>query len=272
MSYSTVSALMTGICDAIRTKDGTTAQINHQDIPDRVLQLGINWFEILLGNYSKNVVINGTLQAEQTITIPYRLFYNKEILSVECRISNATGTDIFNCVTANEESFAQNPNLEDAVVPSFKILGVRCFNGCNLSGNVDFSGVTSIRERALAGVSAVAFSFPRIDTVGNLAFSGAMSLKSVEFGEYIASIGDQAFWNCYALDTLIIRRTDGVPTLGSRVFNYSLIASGSGYIYVPSSLVAQYQTDTNWSAYAAQIRALEDYTIDGTTTGELDPN
>ena len=34
--YETVTALMTGICDAIRAKDGTTELIQHQDIPDRI--------------------------------------------------------------------------------------------------------------------------------------------------------------------------------------------------------------------------------------------
>lgn len=34
--YETTDALFTGICDAIRDKDGTTAQIVHQDIPESI--------------------------------------------------------------------------------------------------------------------------------------------------------------------------------------------------------------------------------------------
>lgn len=34
--YETVRDLFTGICDAIREKDGTTALISHQDIPERI--------------------------------------------------------------------------------------------------------------------------------------------------------------------------------------------------------------------------------------------
>ncbi len=34
--YETVDALFTGICDAIRGKDGTTELISHQDIPARI--------------------------------------------------------------------------------------------------------------------------------------------------------------------------------------------------------------------------------------------
>lgn len=34
--YENVTTLFTGICDAIRAKDGTTEPIQHQDIPDRI--------------------------------------------------------------------------------------------------------------------------------------------------------------------------------------------------------------------------------------------
>lgn len=36
------------------------------------------------------------------------------------------------------------------------------------------------------------------------------------------------------------------------------------------ALVDSYKAATNWSTYATQFRALEDYTVDGTITGELD--
>lgn len=38
--YETTDALFTGICDAIRDKDGTTALISHQDIPARIAAIG----------------------------------------------------------------------------------------------------------------------------------------------------------------------------------------------------------------------------------------
>ena len=39
----------------------------------------------------------------------------------------------------------------------------------------------------------------------------------------------------------------------------TLIASGTGYIYVPKALVDSYKSATNWTTYASQIRAIEDY-------------
>jgi hypothetical protein len=36
------------------------------------------------------------------------------------------------------------------------------------------------------------------------------------------------------------------------------IASGTGKIYVPKSMVASYKNATNWSTYASKIVAIED--------------
>ena len=68
---------------------------------------------------------------------------------------------------------------------------------------------------------------------------------------------------------LILRNTSGVCTLDMRIYN-SAIESGTGYIYVPSALIDSYKTAKNWSSHAAQFRALEDYTVDGTVTGAID--
>jgi hypothetical protein len=60
------------------------------------------------------------------------------------------------------------------------------------------------------------------------------------------------------------------PLWNKNSFDSSSIAKGTGYVYVPRSLVDSYKSATNWSTYANQFRALEDYTVDGTITGELD--
>jgi hypothetical protein len=43
------------------------------------------------------------------------------------------------------------------------------------------------------------------------------------------------------------------------VLQLTKIANGEGYIYVPASMVDSYKSASNWSTYAAQIRAIEDY-------------
>jgi hypothetical protein len=44
--------------------------------------------------------------------------------------------------------------------------------------------------------------------------------------------------------------------IGGRVNNSN---GEMGYVYVPSALVSQYQSDQYWSQYASQIRAIEDH-------------
>ena len=113
--------------------------------------------------------------------------------------------------------------------------------------------------------------------VGNYCFRYDSALKSVDLdfvndAETINwKIGQGAFIGCSALDTLILRCTDMVVVAED---DYSIppkVKDGTGYVYVPQALLASYQAATNWSTYAAQFRALEDYTVDGTTTGALDP-
>jgi hypothetical protein len=75
-----------------------------------------------------------------------------------------------------------------------------------------------------------------------------------------SKIDTLAFYFCGKLETLILRKSDAICTLSATgAFTGTPIASGTGYIYVPLALVDTYKTATNWSTYAAQIRAIEDY-------------
>ena len=89
-------------------------------------------------------------------------------------------------------------------------------------------------------------------------------------------IGQNAFGNCIALTALILRSSKICTLQSTNALDGSGIRSGTGYIYVPRALLSDddktkdYRRATNWSTVAAQFRALEDYTVDGTITGELD--
>ena len=113
-------------------------------------------------------------------------------------------------------------------------------------------------------------------SVRDYAFYECASLTIVDLSA-VASIGNYAFRNCVRLKTLILRNTETICTLGPNYpFESTPIKGGSGYIYVPRKFLndtdstMDYRRATNWSKYAARFRALEDYTVDGTTTGEFD--
>lgn len=75
----------------------------------------------------------------------------------------------------------------------------------------------------------------------------------------VANIQYKDFNGCTALVALILAKTTLVPLTDVNAFENSTVATGTGYIYVPSALVSEYKTATNWVTYASQIRAIEDY-------------
>ena len=109
-----------------------------------------------------------------------------------------------------------------------------------------------------------------IKSIGQGAFYGCYALIKADFPA-VTSISSYAMRSCGALTILILRSATMCTLSSTNAFSSTPIKSGgTGYIYVPRALVDSYKAATNWSTYAAQFRALEDYTVDGTTTGELD--
>lgn len=97
-----------------------------------------------------------------------------------------------------------------------------------------------------------------VKTIGSQTFFLAYALAKVD-GWLTSLAGSQAFYGCTKLDTLIIRG-DTVCTLeNTSTLTSTAIEKGTGYIYVPRALVDSYKSATNWSAYANQFRAIEDY-------------
>lgn len=123
--------------------------------------------------------------------------------------------------------------------------------------NEDFTSIGSSGMRHCAKLTDVVL--PNVTTLGQYAFYQCTALKRVEL-PLVTSIGNYGFGNCSVLEALILANTAAVCTLSnSNAFTGTLIASGTGYIYVPSALLDSYKAATNWSTYAAQFRAIEDY-------------
>ena len=121
------------------------------------------------------------------------------------------------------------------------------------------------------------------ETIGHSAFRGCSDLTKVDFPAATA-IQVQVFAYCYSLIAIILRSTTLCRLVNTNAFQncchlygtvdstYNPNGETDCYIYVPADLVDSYKTASNWSTFATQFRALEDYTVDGTITGELDPN
>lgn len=189
-------------------------------------------------------------------------------------------------------AFSDCAALETVDLPNVTSLGAQAFWACSSLTSVDCPNITSTSEQVFFHCTAVTkVNLPNLTSAGMSLFYGCTALPSLSLPSLtntnghlcyectslklidlpkLSSIGTNEFAKCNALVALILRGGTICALLSSGALNNTPIASGTGYIYVPSALLDSYKAATNWSTYAAQFRALEDYTVDGTVTGELD--
>ena len=107
-----------------------------------------------------------------------------------------------------------------------------------------------------------------IATINACGFRGKSNITLLDF-KALTQIPVSAF-DGVSLTSLILRRTIRINLMNINALSKTPIANGTGYIYVPKALIEDYKVSTNWTTYADRFRALEDFTVDGTITGELD--
>lgn len=269
--YLIQDTTLTSIADAIRNKTGANEPIAVSNMATAIEGISDEGsggsttnteFEDALmtgtisGNYTNNRI--ATLRG-------YAFASCKKLISVS--LPNVT-TSI-----SQTGLFRDCSVLETVSMPNAKGgLGTQVFMNCYALTNIDFADeITSIGSQTFSYCKAlVSLCFPKVTTVSGSAFSYCTSLETIDFSGSITLINTSLFSNCTALATLILRNTTMLTLSNVNAFTNTPIAGGTGYIYVPTALVETYKADSKWSTYAAQFRALEDYTVDGTITGELD--
>lgn len=123
------------------------------------------------------------------------------------------------------------------------------------------SSITSIGKIAFAACSDLVSVIINSATIPNLygTFYQCRVLERIDIKGKVTTIDYNAFAECNSLNTLIIRGSSRASLANVNAFTNTPIASGTGYIYVPSTLLSSYKSATRWSTYASQFRAIEDY-------------
>lgn len=148
--------------------------------------------------------------------------------------------------------------LTSVVLSNATSLGISAFNACSNMAKFEAPLVTSITTQSFYACNALtSLSFPVMKTIGAQGVRACKKLARVDLGT-VTSIGALSFDGCSLLDTVIVRTTS-VPTLVNvSAFSGTLIASGTGYIYVNDTLVENFKTASNWSTYSEQIKPLSE--------------
>lgn len=162
------------------------------------------------------------------------------IVAYACRgLSKLKTVDIPNATSIGTYAFYYCTSMTRINAPKVATLNTYIFYNCDKLANVNFPLATSIPSQC---------------------FYSCGVLTKADFGA-AKSIAASAFAYCESLTALILRRSDAICTLANKnALTDTPIESGTGYIYVPNSLIDTYRTTaTNWSTYSAQFRAIEDY-------------
>ena len=166
----------------------------------------------------------------------------------------------FHAVTSIGNSvFKYCKALLTADYPVATSIGTEAFYQCEKLKTANFPVATSIGNYAFYKCYDLKnANFPVATSIGNDALERCNTLTKADF-PVATSIGSYAFYYCSALKALILRSETMCKLSNANAFTYTPIKSGTGYIYVPSALLASYQAATNWSTFSAQFRAIEDY-------------
>jgi hypothetical protein len=124
-------------------------------------------------------------------------------------------------------TFGGSPGLKTAVVAA-PILAQQAFNNCTGLENVTLENT--------------------VTTISNQAFSGCSSLTSIDISAGVSTLAvDTLFNGCTSLKSITLRNTSMVtaPTNTNTLTGVPITAEDF-HIYVPSSLVATYKSDSTW--------------------------
>lgn len=171
------------------------------------------------------------------------------------------------------------PMLTSVNLINCSLVGSYAFRSCISLTTVNLPVCIEIDEQAFRGCGLVSISIPVCSYMKDSCFAYCDYLESINLPALEATPG-YCFYRCIALSkvflsvcsvlyqdcftycsnlreiTLMSTSVCKISILRGTIFGYTPIASGTGSIYVPASLVSDYQAAAYWSSYASQIYSI----------------
>lgn len=242
---------LTDIADAIRAKKGTADKINPQNFASEIASIETGGS----GSGDGSEVVDGLLANSLT-----HLKSNATSLRAYALrgMSKLTSVDLPN-VTSIGDNGLYGVGLTELYLPNCTKVGGTAICYCNSLVKVDLPKCTSLGTYAFRDNKLLAdVSLPALTTLSQNALYNCDSLVKINLPK-VTNINASAFNGSASFETLILGKSSVVTLANTNAFTGTKIASGNGYIYVPSALVDSYKSASNWSSFASQIRAIEDY-------------
>ena len=199
--------------------------------------------------------------------------FNESLAFARC--STLQNADLYSCTSLSSDTFYDCSSLSQVSLPVCEYVGYAAFTNCDSLSQVSLPMCSYIGADAFTNCYSLSqVSLPVCEYVGNYAFESCISLTKISLPvcSYISGgvfeqcgslsqidlpmcsyIGSYAFRSCISLSIITIGYSSVCSLVSSNAFNYTPIASGTGSIYVPVSLVDAYKSDTNWSYFSSVI-------------------
>lgn len=233
---------LTSLADGFREKNNITTQLT----PSQMITLLNDMDNINTSVQLIDASIENITNSRVTSIGKYSLYQRENLANV-----NLPAVRII-----EDYGFYKCTNLQNCNTPLCETIGAFAFRECSSLVIANFQNATIVEQGAFDGCSMLSsVNFPLITIVEPLTFRKCENLTTIDLAN-VSNIGTQAFYNS-GISSLILRSNTVVSLENKDAFYFTPIEEGTGYIYVPSELVANYKATSEWSVYANQIRAIE---------------
>ena len=270
---------LTAVADAIRTKGGTTGEL---EFPSGFVSAVEG---IQAGGGGSDVfasVLEGTITEinDNTLTnLRNHAFYQCKQLKKatfakvtragqssfhECSELTEINLPAFNGPLANG-TFQQCSKLETVNILKVTTMSSNAFNSCSALKEINFPDCTMLYAGIISGSGVEKVFFRGLTKVNGSVLGSAKKLVVADLGN-LTNIPGTLTDNSPVLEAVILRSAT-VCTLSSATNNFNktpLVGVNgvySGHVYVPASLISDYQQATNWATLYANypdiFRAIE---------------
>ena len=230
----------------------SAANLTHVWLPNTITSIGNRSFESCTS--LRVINIENTKITSVAGSNNYGVFHGCTSLTKISLPTTVTtiGTRAFQGCTA-----LQKINLSDLI--SLTSIGGSSFNNVPMpiiwKASAAFTSITNQAFQG-SGILEVDLGDAQLTTISGSnnygSFSSCSNLRKVTLPQVLTTLAQRAFYQCYALQTVICKATTP-PTISSQSL------PGTSYvqhIYVPAASVETYKAASGWSSYASIIEAI----------------
>lgn len=250
------NSLLTDIANAIRSKTGKNGLMTPVEMPTEIAS--ISGGSSPTGTKQISITQNGTTtedvasyaNAEITVNVQSSTDYLAQLNN-----NTLTTYSDASIINVREYMFVGATNLENINLSEATILGGNSLKGCTKLKNIHFPKVYECRSLCMSECSLLeTIVLPALKYANTGVMKTNPVLTAVDIGKTALTandmyLGQQVFQNDSALAVLVLRSNTAYALQNINTFSGTPFASGGsgGTLFVPSALISNYQSATNWS-------------------------